>query len=178
MKIYFITAITLLICACKSSENFRDVTQLRFDGFYLAKNTYVTPMAPDLPDSIVKNLVPVKIVRFFDPGKGIVIPDDINKGDLNEHFQIPDQKVAKKLFEWTKEYEIKNPLDKDFVHFQPTLYPTDSIKFKQVTTNTEIEYTGIILNDSLILDYVIIPIGMGVEKLPPKRLYFTFIKVE
>ncbi|MCW3102536.1 MAG: hypothetical protein JWO09_976 [Bacteroidetes bacterium] len=169
MKHSFLFLVLSFIIACKSSEGIdNDSSNLRMDGFYMAKSLFSTAK-PDTVNGMPVERNSMKLLRFYNLDSGVIIPENMPKD-----FQMTAVEIER-YYKWCEEYEVKNPADKDFVNFQFKLYGKDSIRFSQVSPNTQIEYTGKVFKDSIALNYVMHPMGMGASvSLPAKPIYFKF----
>lgn len=117
----------------------------------------------------------VYLLRFYNNQSGVMVPDKIlNNTDFN------NDSTARFYFDWCKEYEIKNPRDKDYVNFKYRIQD-DTLKFNQKNEQFQYLYTGLLYKDSIDL-YKNIFYGNNKEekvKNNINHLYnFSFVKVE
>lgn len=173
MRHLFLAVIAIAIYGCKSSEGIdNEYSNLRTDGFYMAKSLFTTAR-PDTVNGVPVERNSMKILRFYNMENGVIIPENLSKD-----FQMTSAEVDR-YYNWCKQYEVKNPGDKAFVNFRYQLYGNDSIKFSQVSANTRIDYAGKIYKDSIDIKYVLHPLGLdGSVSMPPKPIYFKFYPVE
>jgi|GEM_PF-5609633 len=169
MKHYLVFAVLIaLLIACRSSEGIdNDASNLRTDGFYMAKSLFATAK-PDTVNGIAVERNSMKLLRFYNLSNGVIIPEN-----MSADFKMTSSEIDR-YYSWCEQYETKNPNDKDFVNFRFRLYGKDSISFSQLSATTRIDYTGRVLKDSIVLQYVLHPLGMGSSASPPKPIYFKF----
>lgn len=159
--------------SCKSEgEFFANQNQLRFDGIYVAINKSASAR-PDTINGIKKPRKSLRIIRFYDSTKGIIIPESIS--DQSEF----DTTIINRLFVWCNDFEKKNPKEKNFVNFKYSIYKKDSIRFSQISKDIIIDYAGKIGLDAISIEYVLKPGGIITSEhtLSARKLDFKFYPI-
>ena|SRR6218665_1796410 len=166
---YLCIIFSIFLIACKAGEGIEnDYSHLRTDGFYAGINPYSSVMPDTMNRELVKRNV-CMILRFYSPDSGVIVQEG-----LPADFQFNDSTINM-YYNWCRDFETKNPGEKEFVNFRLKLYGKDSIRFSQIAPNTRIDYKGKIFKDSIELEYVIYPVGLDyITPLPPKPIHLKF----
>ena len=160
--------IIIILKSCTSTSSISSTSEqiVNTNGVYIAINNNSNSFRK-IGDSITQ-VKPIVIIRFLNPNKGIIIPDNITDNEIFDSIKI------KKLFDWCLEFEHKNPSDKDFIYFKPN-YINDSINFTQKSPEANFVYDGINFKDSLVLSYKTVNLSFpNNPNKKPKFLHFKY----
>lgn len=164
MKYLVLIFFMLVLIACKTGEGIdNERSNIRMDGFYMGKNLY----ASTSPDTVNGKLVPrnvMELLRFYSLDSGVIIHETVAA-----NFVMTDS-ANRLYYNWCREYQNKNPADKDFVNFKFRLYSRDSIRFTQNAPGIKIDFAGCIYKDSVLLNYSMHPVGIDAMGGAPARL--------
>jgi hypothetical protein len=160
----------VIISSCSRDLSIKTENEelVKTNGIYIAINNNTSSFS-----QLDKSIIPmksIKIIRFINQNKGIIIPEQISESRLLDTVKI------KKLYNWCLEFENKNSKDKSFIYINPK-YKNDTIEFSQNSNEASIEYIGLNYKDSISISYKIIQNGNINIKLEPKKLLFKFYKV-
>lgn len=150
MKGLAIMVLISVLASCKTAEDSNSAEPndpVRYDGIYIAENHSATPATSSgVP---IEGKRSILILRFYDKATGVIIPETVGAGEY-----ITNDTLLNAYFKWAKDFELRNPKDKDFVNF---IYRVkrDSIQFAQRSPEITYEYSGKSFNgDSLYLNLI------------------------
>lgn len=137
-----------VLSSCKTAEKQSNVDlehPVRYDGIYIAENHSATPANSNgVPIDGKKSIL---ILRFYDNSSGVIIPETIESSQ-----DLENDTIMNAYFKWAKDFELRNPKDKDFVNFMYRV-KQDSIEFAQRSPEITYEYSGRSFSgDSIYLD--------------------------
>jgi hypothetical protein len=160
-------AVSILI-SCNSTTSITSHPEqlVHTNGVYIAYNTNASAFH-QVGDSAIPAIA-IKVLRFTSQGSAILISESLNEGELLDTNKI------RVLYNWCLNYESKNPSDNEYIRIRPR-FENDTIRFSQVTPDSQTLYKGINYKDSIHIAYQMIYQG----KLVPlvKELNFKFYKL-
>lgn len=170
----YISATIVLLAACShvkevSSESLKKV---QTNGIYVAIDPFTSMISSPTTMAVIKNQKAIHVLRFLDQENGIMIPEALTDGEAL------DQEKILQLYNWTLEFENKNPNEKKFVHFILEPAKGDSIIIWQRDGKQFASFIGTNEQDSLLLNYdfgLDMP-GRVAEEIK-RPLVFKFYKV-
>jgi hypothetical protein len=137
----------MLLASCKLSEdNIGTENRLELDGVYIAANTNTRPITGPDKGKIIGDKKSILLIRFYDAVSGVIVP---LHADTSNHFT--DNRIINEYYDWCKEFEKKNPKDKDFVNFRYRIV-NDTLSFEQKGEEVIYKWKGIVSGDSLVLN--------------------------
>lgn len=130
-------AVLSILASCKTAERNQEQEGdaiIKYDGVYIAENPTASPSnSAGVPLEGKKSIL---VLRFYDRTSGVIIPETVESLEDLENDTLPAA-----YYKWAKEFEVKNPKDKDFINFRFRL-TDDSIAFAQKSPEITYEYGG------------------------------------